>query len=646
MSRQLTPNINLDNLKKEAKRWLKALRANDVEARARLERVYPVAPAEVGLRHVQHALALEHGLASWRDLKSGLAGDARARGSRTGLVNSFLEYACADPILANGPADHASRSQAALRILRRYPEIARDSIHTAVVCGDLEEVERALAERPEAASEPGGPIRKRHIRERESLWTPLLHLCFGRLPTAAAGVNAVAIARTLLDHGADPNDYFEVGTHPNRYTALCGVAGEGEDGVPPHPHREALARLLLERGAEPYDIQLQYNTHFHGDILWYLELLYEFSVKAGRQSDWGDPNWSMLDHGPYGCGARYFLGIAVAKNDLKLAKWLLAHGASPNAAPPTHPKASKRTLYEEAMRNGFTEMADLLARYGATPSALVAQNITCEKCGRRMALKRGRYGQFLACTGYPECDNTSKLTMAGVSALVALDGIEAFVAACFRLDRDEAQKILAEYPEYLQSPEPIFAAARRDRADVVEFLLDLGVSIEVEDEHKQRPLHEAASYDSLRVAELLIERGAEIEPVETNWNNTPLDHAMYSNLTRMIGFLGRFTRDVFRLTRIGNIERLREILREEPDLAKVVDDGYTPLMWLPDDEARAIEIVELLLAHGADPTIRSKEGMTAADRAIKLGLYEVASLLSPPSSAPRRINDIAEIERP
>jgi ankyrin repeat protein len=356
--------------------------------------------------------------------------------------------------------------------------------------------------------------------------------------------------------------------------------------------------------------------------------MYEFSVKAGRQADWDDPNWSMLDHGPHGRGARYFLGIAVGKNDLKLAEWLLARGASPNASPPPHPKASKRTLYEEAMRNGFTEMADLLARYGATPLALVPHDETCEKCGRMMALKRGRYGQFLACTGYPECKNTRKPTKTGVAAApVALEGIEAFVTACFRLDRAEAQKILTEHPEFLQSPEPIFAAARRDRADVVEFLLDLGVSIEVEDESKQRPLHEAASNDSLRVAQLLIERGAEIEPVETSWNNTPLDHAMYSNLTRMIEFLSRFTRDVFRLTRIGNIERLRDVLREEPDLAKVVDDGYTPLMWLPDDEARAVEIVELLLAHGADPTLRSKEGMTAADWAIKRGLYEAAALL-------------------
>ena len=30
----------------------------------------------------------------------------------------------------------------------------------------------------------------------------------------------------------------------------------------------------------------------------------------------------------------------------------------------------------------------------------------CEKCGKPMALKRGRYGTFLACTGYPACRNT------------------------------------------------------------------------------------------------------------------------------------------------------------------------------------------------------------------------------------------------
>ena len=33
----------------------------------------------------------------------------------------------------------------------------------------------------------------------------------------------------------------------------------------------------------------------------------------------------------------------------------------------------------------------------------------CENCGRPMVVKRGRFGQFLACTGYPECKTTRKL---------------------------------------------------------------------------------------------------------------------------------------------------------------------------------------------------------------------------------------------
>ena len=33
----------------------------------------------------------------------------------------------------------------------------------------------------------------------------------------------------------------------------------------------------------------------------------------------------------------------------------------------------------------------------------------CEICGRRMVVKTGRYGKFLACPGYPECKNTKRI---------------------------------------------------------------------------------------------------------------------------------------------------------------------------------------------------------------------------------------------
>ena len=35
----------------------------------------------------------------------------------------------------------------------------------------------------------------------------------------------------------------------------------------------------------------------------------------------------------------------------------------------------------------------------------------CEKCGRNMVIKSGRFGKFLACPGYPECKNTKPLVV-------------------------------------------------------------------------------------------------------------------------------------------------------------------------------------------------------------------------------------------
>jgi DNA topoisomerase-1 len=41
---------------------------------------------------------------------------------------------------------------------------------------------------------------------------------------------------------------------------------------------------------------------------------------------------------------------------------------------------------------------------------------TCELCGKPMALKRGRFGQFLGCTGYPDCRNIRKIGKSGAVA--------------------------------------------------------------------------------------------------------------------------------------------------------------------------------------------------------------------------------------
>lgn len=36
-------------------------------------------------------------------------------------------------------------------------------------------------------------------------------------------------------------------------------------------------------------------------------------------------------------------------------------------------------------------------------------DVVCEKCGRKMVIKNGRFGKFLACPGYPDCKNTKRI---------------------------------------------------------------------------------------------------------------------------------------------------------------------------------------------------------------------------------------------
>jgi len=45
----------------------------------------------------------------------------------------------------------------------------------------------------------------------------------------------------------------------------------------------------------------------------------------------------------------------------------------------------------------------------------------CENCGRVMVLKRGRFGQFMACTGYPDCKTTRRLDQGRKVPDVALE---------------------------------------------------------------------------------------------------------------------------------------------------------------------------------------------------------------------------------
>jgi ankyrin repeat protein len=210
--------MNLEQLRKQAKELVKAARAGDPAALARL------GGRPVQLAGAQHALAQEHGYSSWADLVHAQEAD----------VATFAAAAT------------TGRRARAERLLAAQPRIADDR-WAALVLG------RGWDGDP---NEPGGPLG----------WSPLHYACHSAFAPAS-------LARELLERGADPNVYYANDYGP--MSALYGAAGVRHDaeltrvlleaGADPNgePHRgDALyhsvevestdcTRLLLEHGADP-----------------------------------------------------------------------------------------------------------------------------------------------------------------------------------------------------------------------------------------------------------------------------------------------------------------------------------------------------------------------------------------------------------
>lgn len=79
MQRKLTSATTLDNLRREAKRWVGDLRKNVPKARERFERFYSKHTGTPVLRDVQYALSREYGFENWNELRLAVQQVARSR---------------------------------------------------------------------------------------------------------------------------------------------------------------------------------------------------------------------------------------------------------------------------------------------------------------------------------------------------------------------------------------------------------------------------------------------------------------------------------------------------------------------------------------------------------------------------------------
>ena len=324
-------DIDLDQARRRAKELLRAARAEDPEALARLR-----ADRAPRLADAQFAVARELGFASWPALVAhvdAVRGDRDERRRR--LVHAAL----------GGRLDRVEA------LLENDPGLARAGFDVALVLGDSAAVAATLDRDPGALAREVSDTGKR----------PLSCCCHSAClrPQSPRADAVLATIELLLERGADPNE-----VHHNEYGAMSVLYGAA--GVAHHP---AATRLLLARGANPDDGESVYHA-CEADDTTCLEILLDAGATVRDTNALGNAMRDagkvriLLERGdlrPDGPEMRSALLHAI--ND-EVAELLIAHGAALDAR-----DRDGLTPYSRAARRGDVSLMALLERAG-TPTEL------------------------------------------------------------------------------------------------------------------------------------------------------------------------------------------------------------------------------------------------------------------------------------
>ncbi|MDO9418937.1 ankyrin repeat domain-containing protein [Pararhizobium sp.] len=572
-TRILAANTSLDSLKKQAKAFLKALEAGDAAVRQRAK-PYFSDPSKMGLQDVQLVIAREFGFSSWTKLKAHLDDGEQTSESADQRANRFLSLSAVSyfSTIAADPA----RFEAALTLLTEHPELVRGNLHAAAAAGDSAEIARILKVSPHLVDRKGGPYD----------WAPLLYATYARLP----GRSTLAAVGTLLAHGADADaHYMDDGSY--RFTALTGAFGEGEAGnvrQPQHPDCMAVARLLLDAGANANDSQALYNRMFEPDDTC-LALLLDYGLSADDRN-----NWLVREDGKLVASSErvleYQLAWALQHKMPSRVRLLVEHGVDI-----TRP-VNGRLPYEWALLGGDLALADYLVSRGATP--------------------------------------------------VEMRDVDQLARACNGSLRVEAEALAAASPSLVgrtqdAHPALLHEAAGSNAIGPVTLMLDLGFN--VNKMTSRTPLHEAALHGHMEMAALLIARGADTTLRDPYHHAPPLGWAEYNGHREMVDFLMTQPLDIFSLAAFGKVDAVAEKLASHPGL---LDRPFGQFRkrgkpdpardWLPPLGFAILQnqadMVRFLIEAGANTTIRDGAGRSLKDLAREHGGEALAELLRPVSS--------------